>query len=117
MLKEGTATAEDVMCIIRDIADNPEEMRELVEVLGIDGDQLPEDGTDSVDGAKISSCHPMLTNVTYEGLYAALDSKSLNRRDLIHKHCLINKGRPKAISHATSYLHVRGNRYMTFHQK
>ena len=86
LLKEGKVTDEDAEKIIRDIADNPRKAKELLEILGIECiDDERHELNDFIDGA------PM----TYESFKAALDKTSLTyqRRDLMDKICLINKGK------------------------
>ena len=100
MLKEGTITDEDTKNIIEDIADDPDKAKELLEILGIKSvDDQGHEHTDFIDGAPISSSIlqklPKSKDVTYESLLAALDKTSLTfqRKDLMAKHCLIDKGK------------------------
>ena len=99
-MKEGKVTDEDAKKIIRDIADNPEQAKELLEILGIECiDDEGHERTDFIDGAPISGSIlrqlPKSKDVTYESFVAALDKTSLTfqQRDLMAKHCLIDKGK------------------------
>ena len=97
LLKEGRPTVEDIECLARDISDNPDELRTFYELLGL-SDCEPEDlhgpCLDTIDGAPILRHlnQEKCKNITYEGLAAALDHSSFNRKDLVQKYCLIQKG-------------------------
>lgn len=99
-MKEGKVTDEDAKNIIRDIADNPEGAKELLEILGIERvDGEVHERTDFIDGAPMSGSIlrklPNSKDVTYESFLAALDKTSLTfqQRDLMAQHCLIDKGK------------------------
>ena len=113
MLKEGTVTDEDITCIITDIAESPEDVRELLKIIGIDDNQsIHGVGTDETDGALISSCiQRKLKGVSYVGLAAALDNSSLKRSDLVAKHCLINKGKSMTIRNYNT-MHDQEEQYL-----
>ena len=100
LLKEGKVTDEDAKKMIRDIADNPEEAKELLQILGIEClDDERHELTDFNDGAPMSGSIlrklPNSKDVTYESFIAALDKTSLTyqQKDLMAKHCLIDKGK------------------------
>lgn len=99
LLKEGRPTVEDIEYLTRDISDNPDELRKFYELLGLsDGEpgDLLEPGVDTTDGAPILRhlTQEKCKNITFEGLAAVLDHSSFNRRDLVQKYCLIQKGKP-----------------------
>lgn len=96
MLKEGRPTMQDIQCLVRELSCNPNEERNFYKLLRIN-----DYGTGDIDGEPINSAsdvtdgmsilrHPMekeLKDVTYQGLAAVLDHRSLNRRDLALKYC------------------------------
>ena len=96
MLKEGRPTVQDIQCLVRELSCNPDEKRNFYNLLGIsdngtgDADGVPiNSSSDVTDGVSILR-HPMekeLKDVTYQGLAAVLDHRSLNRRDLALKYC------------------------------
>jgi len=100
LLKEGRPTVEDIECLTKDISDNPDKLRTFYELLGLsDGEPggLHRHCFDTTDSAIIPR-HLELTqekckNITYEGLAAVLDHSSFKRRDLVQKHCLIQRGK------------------------
>ena len=92
---------EDIECLARDISGNPDELRKFYESLGL-SDGEPEDlhgpCLDATDGALILPrlAQEKCNNITYEGLAAVLEHTSFNRRDLVLKYCLIQKGKARA---------------------
>ena len=84
----------DIQCLVRELSCNPDEKRNFYNLLGIsdygDIDGVPiNSASDVTDGVSILR-HPMekeLKDVTYQGLAAVLDHRSLNRRDLAFKYC------------------------------
>ena len=96
MLKEGRPTVQDIQSLVSELSCNPDEKRNFYNLLGIS-----DYGTGEVDGVPINSAsdvtdgvsslrHAMekeLKDVTYQGLAAVLDHRSLNRRDLALKYC------------------------------
>ena len=96
MLKEGRPTMQDIQCLVRELSCNPDEKRNFYNLLGISDygtgevDGVPKNSaSDVTDGVSILR-HPMekeLKDVTYQGLAAVLDHRSLNRRDLAFKYC------------------------------
>ena len=85
---------QDIQCLVRELSCNPDEKRNFYNLLGIsdygDIDGVPiNSASDVTDGVSILR-HPMekeLKEVTYQGLAAVLDHRSLNRRDLAFKYC------------------------------
>ena len=85
---------QDIQCLVRELSCNPDEKRNFYNLLGIsdygDIDGVPiNSASDVTDGVSILR-HPMekeLKDVTYQGLAAVLDHRSLNRRDLAFKYC------------------------------
>lgn len=85
---------QDIQCLVRELSCNPDEKRNFYNLLGIsdygDIDGVPiNSASDVTDGVSILR-HPMekeLKDVTFQGLAAVLDHRSLNRRDLAFKYC------------------------------
>lgn len=87
---------QDIQCLVRELSCNPNEKRNFYKLL-----RISDYGTGDIDGEPINSAsdvtdgmsklrHPMekeLKDVTYQGLAAVLDHRSLNRRDLALKYC------------------------------
>ena len=94
MLKKGPICDEDIKNIIHDIAGDPEDKKELLKILGIDGAIDEVNGLDSVDGAKPSVCNLVRENITYPGLLAfVLSSKSFGQTNVVFKHLLDKRGK------------------------
>lgn len=94
LLKKGPICDEDIENIIRDIAGDPEDKKELLKILGIDGAIDEVNGLDSVDGAKPSVCNLVREDITYPGLLAfVLSSKSFGQTNVVFKHLLDKRGK------------------------
>ena len=87
---------QDIQCLVRELSCNPNEKRNFYKLLrirdygkgDIDGEPI-NSASDVTDGMSIPR-PPMekeLKDVTYQGLAAVLDHRSLNRRDLALKYC------------------------------
>ncbi|XP_015759029.1 PREDICTED: uncharacterized protein LOC107338309 isoform X3 [Acropora digitifera] len=89
LLKKGPICDEDIKNIIHDIAGDPEDEKELLKILGIDGGIDEVNGLDSVDGARPSVCNPVREYITYVGLLAAVRcSTSFRQTNVVFKHSL-----------------------------
>ena len=93
LLKKGPICDEDIENIIRDITGDPEDKKELLKILGIDGAIDEVNGLDSVDGAKPSVCNLVRENNTYPGLFALLLSSKSFRQSNAFKHFVDKPGK------------------------